>query len=562
MPDNNVVIFIKINMKSILLSRGYFPKELPKIFSTKHFASCMESKQVDNNEKPFSRCLKTTIPKAGDFRRNISIPNPKHYYLLTKAISDNWDKMKGFLDASEISMSQVKIDSRNVRAITHTNSYDEVIQKKLSLGFSSRYLLSTDISKFYQTIYTHSIPWALHGKAISKKNTSDSLYGNLIDKLVRNTQDRQTLGIAIGPDTSRIISEIIGTHFDLELKSNHHQIKAIRYIDDFFIFTDSRLEAEQILNNISHYLNDFELTINEEKTKIEKLPVVLESNWIQELKRFRIRSKQEEQKNDLIHLFNISINLLSKYPKENVFHFMITKIIPIKIYKDNWHIFESILLQVVLAEPKTITLISKIFVSYSTYLYPIDKNRISETLLKLIYQGIASNLGFEISWALWTLLQLGIEVKNQIPNIENITDPTARLLVLYCMEKEIYQHSFNRSSWQSLITTDDLYKENWLFTYESFKRGWLKNKEGKDILSTDSFFQILESSEVTFLDTEFKTTPIKIDELSSEENLNEDSDIFNLIYGDEEMKEFEDDEKGEDNDELNDEGIFEDTLPF
>ncbi len=67
--------------------------------------------------------------------------------------------------------------------------------------------MKTDLSRFYQTIYTHSLPWAIHGKAQAKENKENGLYGNKLDSCVRNTQDQQTIGLPVGPDTSFILSE-------------------------------------------------------------------------------------------------------------------------------------------------------------------------------------------------------------------------------------------------------------------------------------------------------------------------------------------------------------------
>jgi len=61
-----------------------------------------------------------------------------------------------------------------------------------------RYVLLTDINRFYGSIYTHSIAWALHTKSTAKSNRTLSLLGNKIDYWVRMGQDQQTVGIPIG----------------------------------------------------------------------------------------------------------------------------------------------------------------------------------------------------------------------------------------------------------------------------------------------------------------------------------------------------------------------------
>ena len=58
---------------------------------------------------------------------------------------------------------------------------------------SARYLLQTDIDNFYPSIYTHVIPWALHTKSAAKQRRHNyNLAGNVLDYIVRNSQDQQT----------------------------------------------------------------------------------------------------------------------------------------------------------------------------------------------------------------------------------------------------------------------------------------------------------------------------------------------------------------------------------
>jgi hypothetical protein len=101
-------------------------------------------------------------------------------------------------------------------------------------SIGSRYLLKTDIARFYPSIYTHSIPWALHGKDAARKDKEYKLLGNRLDLWMRETQDKQTGGIPIGPDTSFVVGEVIASAIDLRLKeriaplgpiSNSGQIK-------------------------------------------------------------------------------------------------------------------------------------------------------------------------------------------------------------------------------------------------------------------------------------------------------------------------------------------------
>ena len=64
-------------------------------------------------------------------------------------------------------------------------------------------------------------------------------------------QDGQTLGIPIGPDASRVISELIGVALDRSIQNSEPSLNGIRFIDDFFFFADTASEAENLDLKIS-----------------------------------------------------------------------------------------------------------------------------------------------------------------------------------------------------------------------------------------------------------------------------------------------------------------------
>ncbi|EHP3974795.1 RNA-directed DNA polymerase, partial [Vibrio parahaemolyticus] len=175
-----------------------------------------------------------------------------------------------------------------------------------------------------------------HGKLESKIDKSDNLWGNKLDKLVRNMQDGQTLGIPTGPDTSRVISEIIGVALDKIIQTSEPNLNGIRFIDDFFIYSDSAADSESISHKINKALGDFELTSNDNKTSVQKMPAPIESLQLQTIRHYKIRKSAPEQKLDIIHLYNLAIDVHRNNPKDNAFHYFLTKVMPIRIHEDNW----------------------------------------------------------------------------------------------------------------------------------------------------------------------------------------------------------------------------------
>ncbi|ELK1826504.1 RNA-directed DNA polymerase, partial [Vibrio cholerae] len=140
-------------------------------------------------------------------------------------------------------------------------------------------MLQVDISKCFPSIYTHSIGWAVKSKRLAKAKVKGSFDGEF-DNLMQLTNYRETNGILIGPEISRIFSEVILQKIDLNLvkkmDDNGYKISKDydfrRYVDDYFIFYRSDEVKNIIVKNLEHCLLDYKMYLNEAKTTIASRP--------------------------------------------------------------------------------------------------------------------------------------------------------------------------------------------------------------------------------------------------------------------------------------------------
>lgn len=143
---------------------------------------------------------------------------------------------------------------------------------------------SVDIAKCFDSIYTHSIDWAVKDKQFTKENVEmKSNFGSDFDSLMQKMNHNETNGIVIGPEVSRIFSEIILQEIDSQtiniLKEKyslqfekHYLIK--RYVDDFFIFTIDKNIQKTVLICLSDSLSKFNLHFNSLKTEYLSRPFI------------------------------------------------------------------------------------------------------------------------------------------------------------------------------------------------------------------------------------------------------------------------------------------------
>lgn len=174
-----------------------------------------------------------------------------------------------------------------------------------------KYLVKFDLQSCFDSIYTHTISWATAGGADKVKvlpGYHGSWVGDAFDNLMQSVNARETNGIVIGPEFSRIFAEIIlqyidqkvehellgGQHIDqktehkpleekyinqrsellrgkLRQKSNY---ECYRYVDDYFLFYNDEKDRNFFMESLTKWLKKFKLQISPSKTEEFERPFI------------------------------------------------------------------------------------------------------------------------------------------------------------------------------------------------------------------------------------------------------------------------------------------------
>lgn len=154
---------------------------------------------------------------------------------------------------------------------TQVKSWWQTIeQRSLALSLEFSQLLHTDVTDCYGALYTHSIPWALHGQEIAKAGKKDSsLVGNVLDAHIQAGRYGQTNGIAQGSVLMDFIAEIVLGYVDSLITSelsDTHDFRILRYRDDYRIFANTQERAEEVLKVVSEKLRTVGMRLGLSKT--------------------------------------------------------------------------------------------------------------------------------------------------------------------------------------------------------------------------------------------------------------------------------------------------------
>ena len=254
-----------------------------------------------------------------------------------------------------------------MRAVEASIGLNNQPEHRARRSVGARYLLKTDIASFYPSIYTHSIPWALHTKAQARSDKKYQLPGNRLDLWVRESQDKQTHGIPIGPDTSTVIGEVIATALDLNLSSRIPSVVGTRSIDDYYLYFSTLSDAEGAIAALHEAAREFDLAINDVKTEIFPLPESLEPRWKSELRTLAIRDTSGPQATDLLTLFDRAFEYSKQFPSDSVLTYVAKQTLGANLVEDNWGLCEALLLKAALAEPTMMSVLADIYTKFAAF---------------------------------------------------------------------------------------------------------------------------------------------------------------------------------------------------
>jgi hypothetical protein len=489
-----------------LLTRGFFhDRIIPPLSSLslsgiieEIFDSARKEMQKESRKRQRSRLVRHSVPKLKHLRRHFGIPNPLNQAVLCLCIAEHWEELHAICKQSSVSLSVPTVSSKRSLAAEHSRRAEGVRRAQSSVG--KRFMLKTDIATFYPSVYTHSIPWAIHGKDEARSPQASHWYGNELDRWVQGTQDRQTGGIPIGPDTSFLIAEVIGSRIDVQLeKMLGQELRGVRYIDDYHLYFSTRAEAEKALAYLHTVTQGFELQLNGLKTEIQDVPEPIEPPWKTDLRLIRIRS--DKQATGVKAFFDRACDWAIQFPSDSVLTYAVRKLAKYasKLESNEWEVCRSLLLRSCLGEATMLPALLQLFEETAE---AWTEGELRELLTELCLYHSPLQQGFEVAWSLWCARSLGINLPESVSAAVSLVDDDIVALVALDMQHEGLLEPLTTELWASRMSAEHLYSEHWLIAYEALVQGWLPASNGGNYVADDPFFSILQRGSVTFYDRE------------------------------------------------------------
>lgn len=296
--DSILVLSYEDARNHLLRSDSYVTFNLPEHFSFDELLDDIRNILQNISEQDiYEECKKAkpgdeegvnyTLLQNKDSRyawRRFQLINPVLYVALVLHITEEraWDIIcKRF---QEFSKGKVECASLPLNQSSESSPiywWQMVEQRSIELSLQFEHILTADLANCYDSIYTHSLAWALHGKDIAKKHRNSRKHnyiGNEIDWYLQAMNHRQTNGIPTGSTLMDLIAEMILGYMDLELTEklkcritneetsigNYH---ILRYRDDYRIFVNDLTTGIEVMRALTEVALTLGFQLNTAKTK-------------------------------------------------------------------------------------------------------------------------------------------------------------------------------------------------------------------------------------------------------------------------------------------------------
>lgn len=490
------------------LRRGFFPKELLPPFTTSSFADALNVLgTVPTATTKTSKCIRFSHSKYASLRRDISIPNPYPFYELAKLIAGHWGAIETLWVNSPLTRSApVPSMTRAVEGSTH---FSNLPNTRAEVRSSGRFLLNADVSKCYHTIYTHSLPWALHSKTSAKDNRNwppiggkPPLVGNGLDLWSRNLQDGQTIGIPVGPDTSFVLAEALLSAVDQLVAANIADARGFRFVDDYEFVCDSLEQAEQVLSVLQWALSEFELSLNPKKTTITELPTALDTTWVTAFSEFEFAVESQKMQRQLARFFTDAFELVRKFPGEPVLKYVTARLPNNPPDDEAARLIQRLSLQAACVDSGTLQYTLRSFWEHKSVGRDLDLNALKRALDFIVQRHAPLGHSSEVAWCIWAAGVFAIQLStSSAACIEKMADDAVALTALDGIQKGVFESPPDTTTWVNLINNSSINEQHWLLLYEAVGQGWLPPPGGNDPALSDPFFNHLRSQGVKFYDS-------------------------------------------------------------
>ena len=485
-----------------LLQHNFLPTqnkhgdEMPPIlvsntFSTSVAQELMQVQHGRRDDYPGFDAVEYKLTRFNGVPRVLSIPHPRAHAELALRIHEYWRHLD-HIASNEESLIRPRNHRDGRLIIMNYEQRRESTRRSLNSQFGKRFIAKTDISNFFPSIYSHSIPWALVGLGEAKRNRSSGRWYNKLDTALRLTKRNETQGVAIGPATSNVFAEVILERVDRALRQKDFTYS--RFNDDYTAYCATEDQALTFISQLGNELAKYKLSLNINKTEYLRLPRPLEDDWVFDLTA-ALPGGRRVSSYDATSYLNRAVELADKRPGGSVLKYALRALLRRPLDPSVRDDVLSYALNLAFHQPVLLPLLRGSF--------PASTGRRGEypharKLQMLAYEHGRFDRSDAVSWALYLSKEYQVRIEEECVDQIVRSRDCVPLLLLYLSGDPTHQERV--VEFAVALATDDLYvlDQYWLLLYQLFFENKISNPYPPP---EDRTFEIMKREGVSFVTT-------------------------------------------------------------
>lgn len=487
-----------------LLRWNYFPNqkkghsELPPLFQTRQFTpDIAELVAAEKHRKSLNGygLVEYRSTRFNNIPRTLGLVHPYAHAKLVMHLINNWQEYNYiyFNDKSAVK-PQAYADGRAF--VMSYEEYEDKVSKSLKNSFGKNFRAHTDISNCFNSVYTHSIEWAVRGLEEVKKEREEKReqphWSKELDTLLRQIKRKETNGIPIGPGTSSIIIELILARVDKVLSDKNYEFS--RYVDDYTCLCETHSEAQSFINDLGNELSKYRLTLGLAKTIIVEQPEPLQPSWVSSLTAAKPATAIDQEANhrklflsEIIHYLDYAVRLNKETPDGSVLKFAVSSIIR-HINNDDKMTIANYITNLAWHYPVLLPFIDDLIIDPDEF----SVSDLPDKLIKIAEFNSEHRRSDGIAWPLYYLIKNGIDIPSNLAH-KTIESKDCISICLLSHNQATTHHAIEFAN--NLASYNDYIKdEQWLLLYQLYFNNKIENP-----YPNDNTFNILKTHDVNFM---------------------------------------------------------------
>jgi len=290
-------------------------------------------------------------------------------------------------------------------------------------------------------------------------------------------------------------------NIDQDLDSTCDINGGVRFIDDIELSFQRLADAEAALAKLEALLNEYELQLNANKTRIVALPESLDAPYATEL-RPQLPHKTEATRTQWTDFFNRAFALARAYPADGVLRYALATLRGVKTPSKHWSLVQSLLWQCIALDPGTIRFVIDVLWlnTHGEKNLELDDSVAETALEALIETSAPVGHGSEVVWSLWAAMLFELSLsKDALAALSMMDDSFVASAAFLAHKVKVFDEPPKSDVWKDWFTEDCFGGPHWLFTYEAFRNEWMEDSVKKAKLADNISCKFLKDYGVSFL---------------------------------------------------------------